>query len=209
MKLFSMAVGPVQANCYILVSENNNAAVIDPGGDAPRILAKLQSEGVTPKYILLTHGHFDHIGAANAIKEKYGAPILIGEKDAPMLTETDGFVAMMPNRKDYYVVHDRTVKEGDVILLDELSISVLESPGHTAGGVCYLCGDALFTGDSLFAGDIGRCDLPGGDYNTLLASVKRLSELPPETKVYPGHERASTIAAERRQNMYIVSPPQY
>lgn len=196
----TLVVGPIGTNCYIL-SKNGGGAVVDPGDRFPQIEKALSEEGITPAYILLTHGHFDHIGAVNELQARYGAQVVIGKNDEEMLLDPQ---KSHGSGERYRVTPDRLVSEGDVINTGALSFSVLETPGHTKGGVCYLCEDMLLSGDTLFQGECGRTDLYGGSYTQLLASLLRLSELPEQTRVFPGHGPASTIERENRQNPYIA-----
>ena len=192
MKIFTMPLGDYQTNCYLVWDEEKNCAVIDPGYEAERILAKLQTEGLTLRAVLLTHGHFDHVGAVKALAEKTGASVWLNEKELnlpPFLTAgslyyTDGYA------------------EGDLVTVGALNFSVLETPGHTKGSVCLRCGDALFTGDTLFAGSCGRTDL-GGSWQEMEQSLRRLRQISENLQVFPGHGPASTLDAERRSNPYF------
>lgn len=192
MKIFTMPLGDYQTNCYLVWDEEKNCAVIDPGYEAARILAKLREEGLTLRAVLLTHGHFDHVGAVKALAEKTGASVWLNEKELnlpPFLTAgslyyTDGYA------------------EGDLVAVGALNFSVLETPGHTKGSVCLRCGDALFTGDTLFAGSCGRTDL-GGSWQEMEQSLRRLRQISENLQVFPGHGPASTLDAERRSNPYF------
>ena len=192
MKIFTMPLGDYQTNCYLVWDEEKNCAVIDPGYEAERILTKLREEGLTLRAVLLTHGHFDHVGAVKALAEKTGASVWLNEKELnlpPFLTAgslyyTDGYA------------------EGDLVTVGALNFSVLETPGHTKGSVCLRCGDALFTGDTLFAGSCGRTDL-GGSWQEMEQSLRRLRQISENLQVFPGHGPASTLDAERRSNPYF------
>ena len=196
MKVRIMQVGPIGTNCYILEDESaHQAAVIDPGGDAPRLLAAL--EGLDVRYILLTHGHYDHTGAAAELAAAFPqAAVYIHEKDYrdvdpglfPLRTQ-------LPNARFY--------GEGDRLVLGTLALEVLHTPGHSEGSVTLRCGDVLFCGDTLFAGSCGRWDLPGGDHETLAASLARLEALDGDYKVCPGHGPLSTLARERKINPHL------
>lgn len=195
-----LRVGAIETNCYILC-EHSGGAVIDPGDSFAAIERELGERSIAPEYILLTHGHFDHIGAAAQLREKYGCKIVIGRGDEEMLR--DG--AKSHGRGERYLfAPDLTVREGDTITTGALSFSVMETPGHTKGGVCYLCGDLLFCGDTLFFEECGRTDLYGGSYPEMLKSLKRLAALPGKTLVYPGHGETSDIAHELERNPYIA-----
>ena len=205
MILTRLVVGPLQVNCYILADEKTKeAVVIDPGDDAREILKLIKDKGLTVKYLVCTHGHFDHVGANKALKEATGAMLLVHEDDASLMASASmqsrafGMNTMSSPKADRYVKH------GDVIKAGEVSLKVLHTPGHSPGGISLLEQGMVFTGDSLFAGSIGRTDLPGGDLMTLLRSIKtNLMTLPDETKVFCGHGPASTIGEERRENPFL------
>ncbi|MGI6030985.1 MAG: MBL fold metallo-hydrolase [Eubacteriales bacterium] len=206
MKILTMPVGAFQTNCYLVWDESTHeGVVIDPGYDARGILMKAAKEGIQLRYILLTHGHVDHVTAAQEIREKTGAQTVIGQGDAHYLieNETDGLGMYYPTSYPN-TAPDRTVQEGDVIrVTDQLQFRVLETPGHTAGGVCFLCGEVLFSGDTLFAGSCGRTDLSTGSFPEILRSLKRLAELEGDYRVLSGHGEETTLAWERRYNPYI------
>ena len=191
MNILTMQLGPLATNCYLVWKDGETrAVVIDPADNAPRILSALQTCGLSLDTILLTHAHFDHIGALKALQDACHPRIFISEddKDDPsgmsngLLTYTD------------------TCRDGDRIEAAGLSFRVLATPGHTPGSVCYLCDGTLFAGDTLFAGSYGRTDFRGGSDVQMLFSLKRLSELDPETRVLPGHGPESTIEEELQYN---------
>lgn len=193
MKIDSLAVGPVQTNCYIVYNEGNSSAlVIDPGDEGEKILEAL--DGKQPAAVLLTHGHFDHTGGLSAFSD---VPIYIHPADDVMLMDSVwsagsafGDEAPRPPATDY-------VQEGQKLRLADLDITVLHVPGHTPGSVAYQIGDALFTGDTLFQRGYGRTDLPGGSMNDLARSIRRLLRLEKNWIVLPGHGAPSTLDAER------------
>lgn len=198
MNVKMLQVGPIGTNCYILEEETTReAAVIDPGGDAPEIIRVL--EGAELRYILLTHGHYDHTGAAAALLKAFPqAAVYIHRADFhdvdpslfPLRTQVSGV--------NFY-------GEGDGISFggDTVNIQVLHTPGHSEGSVTLRCGDLLFCGDTLFAGSCGRTDFPGGSVPKILASLRRLGELEGDFQVLPGHMEPSTLEAERKQNPYL------
>ncbi len=204
-------VGPLASNCYLLAGENRDAAVIDPGGDAPDIMALAQELRLNIRLILNTHGHCDHCGANQYVREKTGARIGIHKLDAPLLgsavlngAELFG-MPFSPHKPDF------TFADGDVLKVGALELQVLHTPGHSEGGCCFFLGKGggdepvLFSGDTLFAGSIGRTDLPGCDFEKMRASLKRLIEIiPPESLVYPGHGLATTFAAELAHNPFLA-----
>ena len=193
MKVKVMQVGPIGTNCYILEDETTNkAAVIDPGDEADKIAQVLQKDGVEVEYILLTHGHRDHTLAAPAMHKRYpAAAVYIHRLDANGSGIYHYPLEGVIDSLNYY-------DEGDTLPLGSLTISVLYTPGHTAGSVTLKVGDALFVGDTLFAGSCGRTDLPGGDPMEMLASLRRLGRLEGDYTVYPGHMDSTTLAREKQ-----------
>ncbi len=205
MILHHLVVGAIATNCYVVgCGETGRAAVIDPGDEADQILMVCAKSKLTITAIVNTHGHVDHVGGNRRLKEVTKAPLLIHAADAPMLDHVSEIGRMWGMRVENSPPPDRTIVEGEKIEVGNLSLKVLETPGHSLGGVSLLCGDAVFVGDTLFAGSIGRTDLPGGSYNQLLESVrKKLFTLPDTVKVYPGHGPETTIGEERRYNPFF------
>ena len=207
MKLFHVSVGPIGTNCYITVDDEGRGAIVDPGAEADQLVEIMWEHGITPELILLTHGHWDHIGAVKGLRKKFpDIKVAIGKKDVPLLKNSIGSSMWknMVNSEDYEGLYaDVEVSEGDTIAAGNLEFSVIETPGHTPGGVCYIIYDCIFTGDTLFYHECGRCDLEGGDYPTMLKSLRRLSEIEKNYTVLPGHDRTSTLDEERENNRYI------
>lgn len=198
MKVKLMQVGPIGTNCYLLEDEETGkAAVIDPGEEADRILAQIKSDQVKVEYILLTHGHYDHTTAVPALHAALpDAKIYIHAADANGAgSRLFPLAGQIPDLKFY--------DEGDALTLGELTIQVLHTPGHSKGSVTLKVGDVLFCGDTLFAGSCGRTDLAGGSYEEIMASLKKLGELPGDYHVCPGHDVTSTLERERRSNPFL------
>lgn len=206
MKLYVKPVGTIGTNCYIVVDESGKCAVIDPGAQDEKLIDFLQVHNFKPEYILLTHGHYDHIGAVKSILSKYDdCKLAIGKNDAEQLSDVTKSLATSRtmDEKDYIMAPDLLLADGDQLTVGSLTFSVIDTPGHTRGGVSYLCGDLLFSGDTLFCGDVGRCDLYGGDFATLQESLKKLAALKGDYRVLPGHGPESTLDSERAQNPYM------
>jgi hydroxyacylglutathione hydrolase len=201
----SLVVGPIQANCFILGDEKTQeAVVIDPGDEAQRILTGLQKQALKLKFIINTHGHFDHVGANKALKEKTGAPILIHRAEAPLLAQLSSSAAVWGMQVDDSPPADRLLEDGDRISFGEITLEVIHTPGHSLGGISLYTPKDLFVGDTLFAGSIGRTDFPGGDYDQLISGVRtRLFVLGDDVRVFPGHGPATTIGQERRYNPFF------
>ncbi|MDA8236162.1 MAG: MBL fold metallo-hydrolase [Clostridia bacterium] len=200
-----LPVGPIAANCYIIgCDQTKEAAVIDPGEDAKVILSQLNKEGLKLKYIINTHGHIDHIGANDEVKDTTGAQIIIHELDAEMLTNPRKNLSNFVGALNSFKAADKTVKDGDVIQVGNLELEVIHTPGHTIGGICLRHGNLVWTGDTLFQGSIGRSDFPGGNHDTLINSIKKkLTVLPDDTQVFPGHGPSSNIGEEKRSNPFL------
>ncbi len=205
MIIQSLVVGPIQANCFILGDEKTReAVVIDPGDEVKRILAGLQKQALQLKYIINTHGHFDHVGANKALKDQSGVPILIHKADAPLLAQLSASAAVWGMQIDNSPPADRLLEDGDQITFGQITLEVIHTPGHSLGGISLYTPKDLFVGDILFAGSIGRTDFPGGDYDQLIAGVrKRLFVLGDDVHVYPGHGPATTIGQEKRFNPFF------
>lgn len=197
--------GAYEANCYILGDENTNKAVIvDPGDDAEDILSVCKENNLEVQYILLTHGHADHIGAVKKLKEQLGCPVGINKKDEYLIKGAAKLVTPMLAGIELFDA-DMYLSQGDVLKVGELDIEVIETPGHTPGGVSFKIGDIVLTGDSLFRGSIGRCDFEFGDMNLLINMIKeRLMCLDDKIRVYPGHGPSTTIERERIFNPYLA-----
>lgn len=192
------------ANCFIVGCEKTKAAaVIDPGDETDQILLTLARSGLTLKYILNTHSHFDHVGGNRRMKDATGAEILIHAMDAPMLKRLSASASAWGLSADDSPAPDRFLDDGDTVTFGAVTLKVIHTPGHTPGGISFSTDGFVFVGDTLFAGSIGRTDFPGGDYGTLIASIqKKLFQLPDATQVCCGHGPETTIGTEKRTNPF-------
>ena len=202
MQIHCLPLGSYQTNCYIVHSaDSKSCAVIDPGCDARTILEKTAALGLSVDAILLTHGHFDHVGAVEALVKATDCKLWMSQRDYTQF--------QTPENDMIYPIHDCGFTEvwfcedAEQISAGGLTFTVMDTPGHTWGSVCYLCDDALFSGDTLFCRSIGRTDLPGGDWNTMRATLERLAEIDEDYVVYPGHGPKTTLSHERKYNPYL------
>ena len=194
LKVYAMALGAYQTNCYIIHDEHSKTCcVIDPGYDADLVLSKLDSLGLTLEAILLTHGHFDHVGAVKELAAETGCAVYLHPEDLTM-------PPMMTAGPLYYT---NTYAEGTRLSLAGLDIAVLHTPGHTPGSVCLLVENTIFSGDTLFQGSCGRTALPGGDWATITKSLHRLAALEGNFWGYPGHGGSTTLRDEKKYNPYM------
>lgn len=203
----SLEVGPLEVNCFILgCEETRKGVVIDPGGDPEEIIAAVERLGLSIRHIINTHGHFDHIGANRALKERLGAGLMIHADDAPMLGRAAVVARAYGIPGENSPQPDEFLTDGMEIVFGKHRMTVLHTPGHSPGGCCfYLEAEKMvITGDTLFADSIGRTDLPGGSHQRLLESVRtRLFTLPDDVAAYPGHGPGTTIGHEKRFNPYF------
>ena len=194
IEIHVLPLGDYQTNCYLIREEGSDTCcILDPGFTPESVMAFLREHSMTPEAILLTHGHFDHVGGVRELVAEYGCPVYLCTEDCampPMLTAGP-----------LYYTH--AYREGDTLHLAGLTLQVLQTPGHTPGSVCLLCQDALFSGDTLFAGSCGRTDLPGGSAPQIRRSQARLAALPGDFRVFPGHGPATTLSEERQCNPFL------
>ena len=205
LKMESMVLGPVQTNCYLVLNrESGDMLIVDPADDAQRIRERIAKMGGRPAAILLTHGHFDHIGAAEELKACYHTPIYAMAEEKEILEDAQNNLSGFYG-SGYTVKADHFLKDGESLRLAGFKIEVLHTPGHTIGGACYYFPEEklVFSGDTLFHGNVGRTDFPTGSMGMLHESLhKKLFALQDDTMVYPGHDASTDIAYEKRYNPY-------
>ena len=200
MEIKRVVAGMYGANCYIIMDKKTKEAVVlDPGGDVDDIVKVINTMGANVKYILLTHGHVDHTSGVAGLKDITKAVVCISKQDDDLISR--GEYLFGPLIEDGA---DKILKSGDIISISNINITCIETPGHTPGGLSFLIGNCVFTGDTLFEGSIGRTDFAGGDFNTIISSIKtKLLCLPMGTIVYPGHGPSSTINNEKLNNPFL------
>jgi glyoxylase-like metal-dependent hydrolase (beta-lactamase superfamily II) len=208
MEVRMFTVGPVQENCFVLRRDGaRSALVVDPGEEAPVILGALDDLGVKLEAILVTHCHFDHIGAVAPVAKATGAPVYVSTIERPVLADIMSYVPFAGFGPYESWEAEHTLEGGETLELAGFQIDVLHTPGHSPGHLTFSIPDehAIFSGDVLFQGSVGRVDLPGGDWGTLLGSIGTLVDsLPEDTKVYPGHMGVTSLGAERRTNPFLA-----
>ena len=194
MEITALTLGDYMTNCYLLRREDSDRClIIDPGYEAGKILKLLEEKQLQPEAILLTHGHFDHVGAVRELFSETDCDVYISEADLSL-------PPMITNGRLFYT---HTYPASGVLTLAGLTLRVLPTPGHTPGSVCLLAGDTIFSGDTLFRGSCGRTDLPGGSWERIRSSLKILADLPGDYRVLPGHGEETTLAWERTHNPYL------
>lgn len=191
MNITVLPLGSLQANCYV-VAEGELCALIDPGAQSAQLVSWLKDNHLTPKAVFLTHGHYDHVGAVQALVQEFGMDVYLHKGDTTMTGELAQGL--------YW---NKIYAEGDTVTVGGMEFSVLHTPGHTPGSVCLKLGNTVFAGDTLFAGSCGRTDFPGGSWEQMLASLRRLSNIDENCTVLPGHGGETTLAQERVYNPYM------
>jgi len=205
MILKTLTVGELETNCYILGDEGTRQGIIiDPGGEFTLIEKNLMELNLKIKYIVLTHGHSDHMGALTELRKRTGAQILIHQEDAEMLVEPEKNLSILSSKPVSAPDADRLLKHKDKIKIGKIELEVLQTPGHTRGSISLLTDKIIFTGDLIFYGSVGRTDLPGGSYQKLLRSIQDIIlKFEDDTIIYPGHGPATTVGEERRNNPFL------
>ena len=201
-----VTVGPFMENAFVVgCPETKEAVVIDPGTDAPKILEAVEKHGLKVIKIINTHAHIDHLGAVQDVKDATGAGFYLHEAEVPLAEAYDQQCQMFGVRFGREPEVDGTISEGEKIKVGNLEADTLLTPGHSPGGLCFNFGEHVFVGDSLFMGSIGRTDLPGGNYETLISNIKqKLLVLPPETVAHCGHGPDTTIGREKDSNPFLT-----
>lgn len=196
-------VGPFQENCYLL-AHGRDLLIVDPGDEADRLVAAIDQLGLKPRYLLLTHGHLDHVGAVTALQDRYEVPVLAPRAELPLIEHLPmqcqlfGLPPMAPPRVD------QALEGGESLPFGTTAIEVIPTPGHSPGGTCYRVEDRVFVGDTIFQGGVGRTDLWGGSWPTLETSIRdRIFTLPEHLTLYPGHGPATTVGDEKRSNPFF------
>lgn len=204
MQINRIVVGQLDVNCYVISDEyTSEALIIDPGDEAEKIAEFVELHSLKPVYIVLTHAHYDHVCAAADLKERFGCRIMMHGDDMDTYLSTKERCITWGYGEEDFPPPDVIVREGDRITLGGITLDIVHTPGHTPGCICISADGILFTGDTLFKGSAGRTDLPGGSSRLLMSSLKRLSQLPPETRVLCGHGDETTIGIELRTNPFF------
>ena len=207
MNLRTIVVGPFQVNCFLYWNENSgDGVIIDPGAEESRITAAIDEAGFIPRAVLLTHGHGDHIAAVAAIMKQYQIPLYVGRGEEELLANPSANVSALIGQPIVAPKADHVVGDEETVRVGSIMLTALATPGHTPGGLCYLDEKRglLFCGDTLFYGSIGRTDLPGGSFETLIDSIqKKILTLPDEVVCYTGHGPETTVGAERANNPFL------
>ncbi len=202
MKVISEKFGSMDNNCCLIIDEKTNqSALVDCTEFSQKMIDMIGDTDL--RYILLTHGHFDHIIGAKSVKEKYGAKVVISKADEPMLSSAKLSLAAFCNAPQNNVEADVIVEDGDEITLGETKIKVMATPGHTSGSVCYIAENCIFSGDTLFCCSCGRTDFPSGSSDEMMLSLQKLKALDGDYKVYTGHNDLTTLDFERKNNPYM------
>lgn len=204
MNIKTVVVGKLLNNTYIITTKQNNAVIIDPGMEFDKIEKALDETGATLKYIIFTHGHYDHTASAYDLVKKTGAKLVIGSRDAEMLEDTDLSMSWMFTNHPHRLSADIPVEDGDKLTLDELTFEFVMTPGHSKGSMVILCEDYMFSGDTVLEQSVGRTDFYGGNEAFMIQSIKRLAALSKNYKILAGHGASTTLEQEKQQNPYFL-----
>ena len=204
MNIKRVVAGVYAVNCYIVSNDNKKGFIIDPGGDSDDIIKFIDEENVNLEFILLTHGHGDHIGAVSIIKEKYKLPLYVSVKEKDLLKDPVANLSKsIPPFREIELVADKWLYDGEVIDFYGEKLYIMETPGHTVGSICILMGNVMFSGDTLFRMSIGRSDLPTGSFDEIINSIKKLYDLKKDYRVLPGHGAESNLRFEKENNPFM------
>ena len=208
MKIKRFPVGALWTNCYLIWDSQKHGFFVDPGGDASELGRFACNNDITIDWVIITHGHIDHIAGLASLRNLAENGVAIHEKDADCLTNINRNLSeQFGGQASTFLAAEKILRDGEILHVGDMSIEVIHTPGHTRGGICLYVSDGderiLLSGDKLFASSVGRTDLPGGDYQALRQSLKRLCCMPDDLVVYPGHGPETTIGEERRNNQYF------
>ena len=211
MLLKTLLVGELETNCYVLSDEKNKQAmIIDPGGDFPDIEKYILEQNLKVKYIVLTHGHIDHIGALAQLKQMTKAQVMIHKKDSEMLSNPASNLSLFANQPIDSCPADGFLEEGDQVTIGDIKFEVIHTPGHTPGGISLWTDKMIFSGDTIFFRSVGRTDLPGGSWDQLIKSIKqKILTKDDDTVIYPGHGPPTTVGEEKTQNPFLNNSSYY
>ena len=206
MRVDTLVVGALQTNCYLVYDESTRQAlIIDPGDEASRIIRAVEERSLQVSAVVLTHVHFDHMLACEELCRTLLAPLYVGAADEPALTDsTLNLIRYFAPDRSMALVADRLLREGDILMLGDEGLTVMETPGHTPGSICLLSDSIVIAGDTLFCGSVGRTDFPRGNMMQLRHSLARLTAIEGERQVFSGHDMPTTLSHERQTNPYIV-----
>jgi glyoxylase-like metal-dependent hydrolase (beta-lactamase superfamily II) len=206
MEIKRFPLGTLWTNCYLIWDENRDGFVVDPGGPAQDVIDYVRSKDIMVHLLVITHGHADHIGGVDMLRGIADEGVAIHEEDAACITSPAKNLSLCIGAEIKSTAAEKILHDGDRLKVGRMTLDIIHTPGHTLGGICVLVSDGdekiLISGDTLFARSIGRSDLPGGDEDTLIESLKKLAVFPNETRVFPGHGPETTIGAEKMYNPY-------
>ena len=206
----TVIVGEIRTNCYLVADpETKEGVVIDPGEDFEKIWKHIEKNGIIVRKIVATHGHYDHLGAVNELRNKTKAEFLIHKEDVIFAEHPETNGSAFYGDGTVKAKADAFLKEGDVVKAGKVELKVIHTPGHSPGGICLLAGEELFSGDTLFCNSIGRTDFPNASYEHIMESLAKLMKLPDATRVYPGHGQFTTIGDERANNPFLKKSTNY